>query len=110
MKVHLIKKQSIENFVASNSLGRSGFEDWLNRIKHADWNEPSDIIATFNFADMLGNGTDRIVFNIGGNKYRMICEYYFGPKKVHLYICWIGSHAAYSKLCKQGRQYTINIY
>jgi len=110
MKVHLIKKQTIENYIVANSQSKSGFLDWISRLRLADWNEPLDIVTTYNSADILGSGTNRVVFNIGGNKYRMICEYFFGHKKAHLYICWIGTHAQYTKLCNQGIQYTIIDY
>lgn len=110
MKVHLIKKQSIDTYVQSNAQSKVPFTIWLSIIKHADWNMPNDIIATYNTADILGNGSDRVVFNIGGNKYRMICHYVFGNVKVHLFVNWIGTHAAYTKLCKQGKQYTVSVY
>lgn len=110
MKVHLIKKQSIENYIVSNSQSKTGLIEWMNKLNHADWSEPLDIISTYNSADTLGSGTNRVVFNIGGNKYRMICEYFFGSKKTHLYISWIGTHAEYTKLCNQGLQYTITNY
>ncbi|MEQ8520493.1 MAG: type II toxin-antitoxin system HigB family toxin [Cytophagales bacterium] len=110
MKVRLIKKQSIENYIETNNQSLAGFESWFNIMKNADWINPLDIIKSFNSADILGNGTNRVVFNIGGNKYRMICEYFFGFKKVHLYVTWIGTHAEYTELCRQGRQYKINDY
>lgn len=110
MKVHLIKRQTIEDFVKANVQSRSSFEDWLEKIKHADWMSPADMPATYGSADLLGNGSNRIVFNIGGNNYRMICKYVFGEKQVHLFVCWIGTHSAYDKLCNKNEQYTVNIY
>jgi mRNA interferase HigB len=110
MKVHLIKKQSIEDYVLKNARSRSSFESWLSIIKLADWTEPIDIVATFNSADILGNGSNRVVFNIGGNNYRIICKYHFGNLKVHLFVKWIGTHAEYSKLCDDGKQYEVDVY
>jgi len=110
MRVHLIKKQSIEDYIKDNSQSRVAFSIWNAIIKDADWVEPSSIIQTFSSADILGNGSERVVFNIGGNKYRMICKYYFGQNKVHLFIKWIGTHAEYTKLCDKGQQYEINLY
>ena len=60
--------------------------------------------------DILGSGSNRVVFNIGGNNYRMICRYQFGISKVHLFVKWIGTHAEYTKLCNDGKQYDINGY
>ncbi len=110
MRIHLIKKQSIEDYILKNARSRTSFEIWLSIIRHADWNEPNDIISTFNSADILGKGSDRVVFNIGGNNYRLICKYHFGQTQVHLFIKWIGTHAEYSKLCKEGKQFEIDKY
>ena len=110
MKVHLIKKQTIEDFALANARSRASFEEWLEKLKYADWEKPTDMQHTFGTADLLGNHSNRVVFDIGGNTYRMICKYAFGDKEAHLFICWIGTHAAYDKLNKKGEQYTVNLY
>lgn len=110
MIVHLIKKQSIEDYVEANARSKVSFKVWLSKIKWADWEKPDDIKSTFGSADLLGNGSSRVVFNIGGNKYRMICKYLYGRKRVHLFVCWIGTHAEYTKLCDAEEQYTVSVY
>ncbi len=110
MKVHVIKEKTIRQFIAGHSKSKIFFEDWLFKVKMADWNSPKDIRCTFPQTDFLGNGSFRVVFDIGGNNYRMICKYAFGEHEVHLFVCWIGSHSAYEKLCKAQHQYTVNIY
>jgi mRNA interferase HigB len=110
MKVHLIRRESVELFCALNVHSRNAFELWLTKIKYADWTNTMDIVSTFSTADFLGNGSNKIVFDIGGNKYRIIVKYVFGKKQMHLFICWIGSHAEYDKLCKHNHQYTINVF
>jgi len=110
MKVHLIKRQSIENYANDNVQSKVAFGSWLSIIKYAEWDKPQDMVITFNSADILGKSSERVVFNIGGNKYRMICKYYFGVNKVHLFVNWIGTHAEYTKLCREGKQYTINLF
>ena len=110
MNVHLIKKQSIEDYVLKNARSRASFEIWLSIIRLADWNEPKEIISTFNSADILGKGSERVVFNIGGNNYRLICKYHFGKTRVHLFIKWIGTHTDYTKLCNAGKQYDVDNY
>lgn len=110
MKVHLIKKQSIEDYILKNERSRASFEIWLSILKHVEWEEPNEILLTYNSADILGKGSERVVFNIGGNNYRVICKYHFGNAKIHLFIKWIGTHAEYKKLCNKGKQYEINMY
>lgn len=106
MKVHLISKDTIEEFAVKNARSRPSFEDWLTKLKTADWQKPEDVQATYNTADLLGNGSDRVVFDIAGNNYRMICKYWFGLTRVHLYVKWMGTHAEYDGLCRQNKQYT----
>ncbi len=110
MKVHLIKKQTLEDFARLHPRSKTSLEDWAEKLRYADWNKPGDIKHTFNTADLLGGSSDRVVFDIAGNNYRMIGNYLFGAKQAHLFICWIGTHAEYDKICKQGDQYTINSY
>src|SRR5690606_4430496 len=110
MRVHLIKRQTIEDFTYMYVGSQSPFRDWLEKIKYADWKSPIDIKSTFNSADLLGNGSNRVVFDIGGNNYRLICKYMFGATQIHLFVCWIGTHAEYDKLCASGAQYTVNDY
>ncbi|RSK25290.1 type II toxin-antitoxin system HigB family toxin [Hymenobacter metallilatus] len=110
MKVHLIKRQTVEDFVAGHARSRTGFATWLTAVKYADWNTPADILHTFGSADLLGNGSNRVVFDIGGNHYRLIASYGFGLRQVHLFVCWIGTHAEYDKLCARQQQYTVNLY
>jgi mRNA interferase HigB len=43
MQVHLVKKQTIENYVISHVSGKSSFEKGMTVIKYADWKIPEDI-------------------------------------------------------------------
>ena len=110
MKIHLIRKETIEEYASHNARSRLSLQDWLSKLKYADWEIPENIQETFNSADLLGNGSERVVFDISGNNYRMICKYWFGASRVHLYVKWIGTHAEYTKLCNKDKQYTIDDY
>lgn len=110
MKVHLIRRETIEAFAQQNAQSRVSFDEWLIRLKYADWEIPADMQATFPSTDLLGKSSSRAVFDIGGNKYRMIGKYALGDNQVHLFICWIGTHAEYDKLCNAGEQYSVSNY
>ena len=110
MRVHLIRKGTVEVFAQQNAQSRHSFDEWLARVRYADWETPADIQVSFPGADLLGRGSGRVVFNIGGNRYRMIGKYAFGDRQVHLFICWLGTHADYDKLCNAGEQYNVNNY
>lgn len=109
----------MEDFKTANAGSKVALDEFLEKLKSADWELPEDIQSTFPSADLLGKGSKRVVFDIGGNKYRMICGYTF-KKEVHLFVKWIGTHAEYDKLCGYGKnkkkgsldpdQYTVNLF
>jgi len=110
MKIRLVKVKTIRLYAIANARSRSSLSLWLEKLENADWNEPKDILELFANADLLGNGSNRVVFDIGGNNYRMICKYWFAATRVHLYIKWLGTHAEYTKLCAENLQYSIEDY
>lgn len=110
MRVHLLKPKTIKHYAANNPQIRNELSEWLKTLKKCDWDKPDDIFNNFRSADLLGNGTERVVFDIGGNRYRMICKYCFKQTSLRLFVCWIGTHTHYTKLCNEGRQYTIGLY
>jgi len=110
MQVHLIKKETLENYMYLHAASTTGLEDWLTKLNNVDWKAPADIKNTYRSADFLGRGSNRVIFNLGGNNFRMICKYAFGKKQVHLFICWLGTHAAYDRICKEMKQFTINLF
>jgi len=110
VRIHLIKERTVYEYLKANPQATSAFENWLRVLNTTSWNLPSDILESFSYADILGNGTKRVVFSIGGNKYRCICSYYFGSTFVHLFINWIGTHKEYDKLCDNNSQYTVSVY
>ena len=110
MRVRVIKQLSIEDYAAVHADSKASFERWLTTVKYADWEAPQNIVDTFNTADILGNGSERVVFKVKGNDYRMICKYAFGISMVRLFVCWIGTHAEYDKLCDKDKQYDVHEY
>lgn len=110
MRIHLIRKETIKDFAWHNAGSRIPLEEWLTRVKYADWQTPADMLNTFRSVDLLGKESNQVVFDIGGNNYRMICKYAFGRNQVHLFVCWTGSHKAYDELCKGYKQYFINAF
>lgn len=116
MRVHLNKKRTVVLFMRKHARSRVSFKEWLSRVKYAEWDIPQDMVDTFgnNNIDLLGSykgkNSNRVVFDVAGNNYRILCYYQFGTKYVRLYIKWIGTHAEYDKLCDANEQYTINEY
>lgn len=110
MKVNLIKAKTALAYAEKHAASLSSFEEWIYKVEHADWEKPTDIKATFASASLLGGGSNRVFFDVGGNNHRVLCEYYFSARidTVTLFIKWIGTHAEYDKLCKNGEQDTVD--
>lgn len=67
---------------------------WYRHALNADWRAPADVKQDFRNASILKDG--RVVFNIAGNKYRLVAWINYAYKVV--YIRFIGSHAQYDKI------------
>ena len=67
---------------------------WYAEAKTANWASPQEIKESYRTASIIGN--NRVVFNICGNKYRLIVaiKYNFGI----IFIRFIGTHKQYDKI------------
>ncbi|SER14906.1 mRNA interferase HigB [Solimonas aquatica] len=70
---------------------------WYRDVAHADWAAPADVKRQFRNASVLRNG--RVVFNIGGNKYRIVAWINY-PYRI-VYIRFIGTHEQYDAIDAQ---------
>src|ERR1700761_1100359 len=67
---------------------------WYAEEKSAAWKSPADIKARYRSASFVGD--NRVVFNIGGNKHRLVVHVNYGLSI--LLIKFVGSHAEYDKV------------
>lgn len=70
---------------------------WHQRTIKANWSTPADVKRDFGSASILKDG--RVVFNIAGNKYRLVVWINY-PYKV-VYIRFMGTHAQYDQIDAQ---------
>ena len=69
-------------------------EAWYTEACKAAWRTPSDIKAQFRHASILKN--NRVVFNIGGNKYRLVVAADY--QRHVLFVRCIGTHSQYDAI------------
>jgi mRNA interferase HigB len=67
---------------------------WFREVASADWAKPAEVKAQFRSASFLKR--NRIVFNIAGNKYRIVVRVNY-PYRV-VYVRFIGTHSQYDKI------------
>ena len=70
---------------------------WFRQVRQADWAKPADVKRDIRSASILKDG--RAVFNIAGNKYRIVVWINY-PYRV-VYIRFIGSHRQYDAIDAQ---------
>lgn len=88
--MHVISKKKLRDFWEEHPKSQSPLEAWYQIVRHAEWENFSDVRATFNAADQVGQFT---VFDIGGNKYRLIAAIHFNRGKV--FVRHVLTHAEY---------------
>ena len=67
---------------------------WFAEARRAAWRTPTDIKAAYRNASFVGN--DRVVFNVGGNKYRLVVAVKYSAQLV--FVRFVGTHADYDKI------------
>jgi mRNA interferase HigB len=70
---------------------RRALQDWRSQVRRADWATPAGVKATYGDASILKDS--RVVFNVCGNKYRLIAKINY-PYRV-VYVRFVGTHAEY---------------
>ena len=70
---------------------------WFRQVRRADWTKPADLKREIRSASILKDG--RAVFNIAGNKYRIVVWINY-PYRV-VYIRFIGTHRQYDAIDAQ---------
>lgn len=67
---------------------------WYKEAVSSEWKSPEEIKSLFSSASILRD--NRVVFNIKGNKYRLIVK--FNYKYNWAWIRFIGTHAEYDRI------------
>jgi mRNA interferase HigB len=90
----IIKKATLTVFGLIHPDVYQPLMNWFEIVSEADWRNFNDIQLTFNSVNYVGN--DRFVFNIKGNKYRLIAMIFFDKRTV--FIRFIGTHSEYDRV------------
>jgi mRNA interferase HigB len=90
----IIAKSALTRFTEKHRDTLVPLMEWYDTVSEADWANINEVKQTFNSADYVGN--ERIVFNIKGNRYRLVAAVIFSIRTV--YIKFIGTHAEYDKI------------
>ncbi len=90
--MHVINRKALRQFWEEHPDGENALARWFKIMQRNEFANLNALRATFPTADRVG---DLIVFNIGGNKYRLIASIHFNRGKV--YIRRVLTHSEYDK-------------
>ena len=93
----MISPKRLKEFSRTHPDARDSLNRWRQIVEEVQWNRPVETKETFRSADQVvtDNGNTVTVFNIAGNKYRMITTIHY--KSGIVYILKIMAHAEYDK-------------
>lgn len=89
--MRIIARKTLLNFWKKYPDAEDPLKAWFKVVGEADWATPQAIKKTYSNASILQDG--RAVFNIAGNKYRLVAWINY-PHRV-VYIRFVGTHKQY---------------
>ena len=94
--MRIISKKKIREYWENPSFSDSeqALKAWYEIAKVVTWDTPQDVKDQFGNASIIGD--NRVVFNIAGNKYRLIVKFNY-PYHIG-YIRFVGTHAEYDDI------------
>jgi mRNA interferase HigB len=90
--MRVISHRAIRTFAAKHPDAKTGLDQWYRITKRARWHSLVEVWKVFPHADLVGQ---RTVFNLGGNKYRLIARISYRTQQ--MFVLAILTHAEYGK-------------
>jgi len=90
--MRIIKRGALEQFWRKHPDARASLESWYLVVRKASWKSPAEMKQIYPAADLIGR---RTVFNISGNKYRLIARVNYETQRV--FVLYLLTHAEYDK-------------
>lgn len=88
-------RSTLKKFSALHADAAMPLDGWYDVVHKAQWATPQDVVATFGRRVSI-LPRNRVVFDIGGNNYRLVAVVLYRRKAV--YVRFVGTHAAYDKI------------
>lgn len=92
--MRILARRTLREFWQRHADAEQPLRAWYHDIRKADWASPADVKRVYANASIVGE--NRIVFNIGGNKYRLVVAVNY-PYRI-CYVRFVGTHKAYDRI------------
>jgi mRNA interferase HigB len=92
--MRVISRKRLRDFAGQHPDAQSGLDSWFHEAEEADWRTPAEVKHQYAGASVLKHS--RVVFDIGGTKYRLVVKINYAYRVVS--IRFIGTHQEYDKI------------
>ena len=93
--MQVIARRTLKEFWARHPHAEGPIRAWFATVAKAQWANPAEIKRQFGgTVDFVGD--NRVIFDLGGNKYRLIVHISFEFGRV--LVKFIGTHAEYDRI------------
>lgn len=92
--MRVIAKRTLREFWENYPAAQGPLKSWHEETRRAHWETPQQVKEQLGSASVLKAG--RVVFNIGGNKYRLVVAMDYGRQAC--FIKFVGTHRQYDEI------------
>lgn len=98
---NIITRRTLLEYANKYPLAKSALFEWYHELTVSDFKSFNELKKVYGNVSLVSD--DRVVFNIMGNKYRLIVRMVFEFKAIQ--IRWFGTHCEYDKIDVKSVQY-----
>jgi mRNA interferase HigB len=92
--MRVVSRGTLRDFWRKHTDAEGPLKAWFVEVSRSEWKTMVDIRRQYATASVIDN--ERVVFNVGGNKYRLVVKLWF-PGQV-VWIKFIGTHGSYDRI------------
>lgn len=91
---NIITRKTLLGYCKKYPAAATALQEWYHELVNGDFKNFNELKKVYGNASLVAD--DRVVFNIVGNKYRLVVRIVFEFKAIQ--IKWFGTHAEYDKI------------
>lgn len=92
--MRVISKRTLREYWEKERRAEQPLKSWHAIAAKADWATPAAVKIAYRRASIVGR--DRVVFDIGGNRYRLVVRFDYAHKIA--FVRFVGTHSEYDRI------------
>lgn len=97
----ILEERTLKAFWRRHPQARAPLIAWIKEVEHARWHSSAEVRVRYRTADFV---RDKVVFNVGGNKYRLVVRLAYAdvrsnpPRNGIAFVLFVGTHEEYDRM------------